>query len=318
MDTQESPENQSEEAAPDRRELLAQAFEASEAPQEASEASQIAAEAAELEDEAPEPPVWEKPPTSWKKDYHETWSKADPQLRQYVLQREEEMREGVRSSIERASFGEKMQKAIEPYMPTIQGLGIEPTVAVQSLMQADHILRTAAPDQKQAYFMQLAQQYGINLNGVEFTGAPVDPVVYNLQNELNAVRGEVVGWKQQQEQAQAAALQAEINEFAQTAEFFEDAKDDMIKLLQSGAASDLQDAYRKAIRLNDTLFEREQQSRQAQAEAEKRAAANAAAKAAKAAAVSVRSSTPGFKTAPKAQDRRSLLLEQLDSMSERF
>jgi hypothetical protein len=27
----------------------------------------------------------------------------------------------------------------------------------------------------------------------------VDPMVYQLQNELNQVRGEVMGWKQQQE-----------------------------------------------------------------------------------------------------------------------
>lgn len=316
MDTQESPEAAPEESTADRRELLAQQFEQSEAPQEAPEAP---VEAAEAQDEPDEPPVWEKPPTSWKRDYHEAWGKADPTLRQYVWQREEEMREGIRASLDRASFGEKMQKAIEPYMQTIQGLGIEPSAAVQALMQADHILRTAQPEQKQAYLAQLAQQYGVNLGSMDgYQPGPVDPQIYNLQNELNAVRGEVVGWKQQQEQAQAATLQAEINEFAKTAEFFEDARENMILLLQSGAASNLQDAYRKAIRLDDTLFEREQQSRQAEAEAKKRAEADKAAKSAKAAAVSVRSSTPGVKMAPKAQDRRSLLLEQLNDIADRF
>jgi hypothetical protein len=45
---------------------------------------------------------------------------------------------------------------------------------------------------------------------------------------------------------------------------------------------------------------------------------NRAAKAARAAAVSVRSSTPGTNTASKAQDRRSLLAEQFDALSERL
>jgi dsDNA-binding SOS-regulon protein len=92
----------------------------------------------------------------------------------------------------------------------------------------------------------------------------------------------------------------------------------MIQLLQSGVATDLQDAYDKAVRLDPNLFETIQQSKQAEVDAQKRAAANKAAKSARAAAVSVRGSAPGTITATKAQDRRSLLAEQFDSMSERL
>ena len=80
----------------------------------------------------------------------------------------------------------------------------------------------------------------------------------------------------------------------------------------------LEDAYNKALRLNPELFERVQQAQQAEANAKKSAELNRAAKAARAAAVSVRSSTPGTNTAPKAQDRRTLLAEQFDAMSERL
>jgi hypothetical protein len=146
----------------------------------------------------------------------------------------------------------------------------------------------------------------------------VDPTVYALQNELNSVRGEVNNWKQQQEQAQNSALLGEINQFSQKAEHFEEARPVMIQLLQSGVATDLQDAYDKAVRLDPNLFETIQQSKQAEVDAQKRAAANKAAKSARAAAVSVRGSAPGTITATKAQDRRSLLAEQFDSMSERL
>ncbi len=125
-------------------------------------------------------------------------------------------------------------------------------------------------------------------------------------------------WKQQQEAAQNQALLSEINSFAEKAEFFEDARPTMIQLLNSGMAQNLEDAYNKAVRLDETLSSKLQQSLQAKTEAAKRESANKAAKAARAAAVSVRSSTPGVNTATKAQDRRSLLAEQIESLNERF
>ena len=313
MDTQDQ-------AAPtedtvDRKELLMQQFEEAEAPQEAQPVE------AEEPEEAAEEPVWAKPPSSWKREYHEPWQTVDPKLREYIWQRDEETRNGVEPLRAKAQFAEQMQQAIQPYENTIRGLGIQPAQAVQALMQADHVLRTSAPEQKRAYLAQLAQQYGITLDGSEYyppAGGPVDPMIYNLQNELNSVRGEIVGYKQQQEEAQNQMLLSEINSFADKAEYFEDARPTMITLLQSGVATTLEDAYEKAIRLNDDLFQKSQQSRQAEAETERKSAANRAAKAAKAAAVSVRSSTPGATTSTKAQDRRALLLEQFSSMSERF
>jgi hypothetical protein len=110
----------------------------------------------------------------------------------------------------------------------------------------------------------------------------------------------------------------EINGFAQKAEHFEEARPTMISLLQSGMAETLQDAYDKAVRLDPELFNQIQQAQQAKAAAEKSAQLDRAAKAARAAAVSVRGSTPGTNTAPKAQDRRSLLSEQFDGMTERL
>jgi len=316
VDTQESIAP--EEATVDRKELLAQQFdsvEAAPAPEPAKTEAPV-----EAAPEAEEEPVWSRPPSSWKSEYKEKWSTADPDFRKYVWQREDEMRAGVQPLLGKAEYAEKMQKAVEPYMTTIQGLGIDPASAVQALMQTDHNLRTLPQQQKVAYLAQLAAQYGINLGEADaaLQGEAVNPTIYALQNELNNVRGEVVGWKQQQEAAQNQILEAEISAFAKKAEHFEEVRPTMIQLLNSGVASNLEDAYEKATRLNDTIFDRIAQGRQAQAEAAKREAADKAAKAAKAAAVSVRSSTPGVRTPTKAQDRRSMLLEQLDNINERF
>ena len=296
---------------PDRRELLSQQFDEvqNEAPVEAVKPQ------VEPEPE-PEPPVWERPPASWKKDYHEAWTTADPKLKEYAWKREEEMKAGVQPLLSKAQFADQMQQAIDPYMNNIRGLGIEAPQAVKALMEADNVLRHGTPQQKQQYFAQLAQQYGINMGEVQVQ--PTDPNFYAIQNELAQVRGEVLNWKQQQEAAQNQALLSEINQFQAKAEYFEEARPIMIQLLNSGVAQDLDDAYQKAIRLDNDLFTKHQQASQGAADAAKREASNKAAKAAKAAAVSVKSSTPGAATATKAQDRRSLLMEQFDNMSERF
>ena len=298
---------------PDRRELLSQQFDEvqNEAPVEAVKPQ------VEPEPEiAPEPPVWERPPASWKKDYHEAWTTADPKLKEYAWKREEEMKAGVQPLLSKAQFADQMQQAIDPYMNNIRGLGIEAPQAVKALMEADNVLRHGTPQQKQQYFAQLAQQYGINMGEVQVQ--PTDPNFYAIQNELAQVRGEVLNWKQQQEAAQNQALLSEINQFQAKAEYFEEARPIMIQLLNSGVAQDLDDAYQKAIRLDNDLFTKHQQASQGAADAAKREASNKAAKAARAAAVSVKSSTPGAATSTKAQDRRSLLMEQFDNLNERF
>lgn len=316
-----------------RREMLSAQFDEAEAAAPEPERAQPAEKprdevgkfakataAAPAEETTEEDPVWRRPPASWKKDYHETWNLADDKLKQYAWQRESEMKAGVEPLISKAQFADQMQEVLNPYMNTIQGLGIDAPKAVKALMEADHALRYSTPQEKRQYFARLAQSYGVNLNemGNDLPQQAVDPTIYALQNELNNVRGEVQGWKQQQEQQQNQALLGEINNFSQKAEHFEEARPAMIQLLQSGMATDLDDAYDKAIRLNPELFDAVQSGRQAEADATKRAAANTAAKRARAAAVSVKGSTPGTVTNTKAQDRRSLLAEQFDNISDRL
>lgn len=271
-------------------------------------------------DQSVEEPLWKRPPASWRREQHEVWNAADPRMQEYAYQREEQMRAGVAPFQEKARYADQMQQVIEPYMQTIQGLGIEPYQAVGALMNADYTLRNSSPQDRLVYFAKLAQSYGVDLNQVGRLPqqSPVDPMVYTLQNELNNVRGEVQSWKNQQEQVQTTALLGEIDKFSQTVYHFEEARPAMIQLLQGGMADDLQDAYNKAVRIDPNLFDAVYQSQQAGVGVEKRAAANRAAKSARAAAVSVRSSTPGAQTTTRAQDRRSLLAEQFDAMNERL
>jgi len=311
-----------------RRAILEEGFEAAEKGEpienigQRDEKGRFARQTAEPEQTDEEMPVWKRPPVSWKKDFHDIWAKADPKMQEYAWQREEQMRQGVEKVMTKAQFADAMQEAIAPYLPTIQGMGLSPEKAVSALMQADYTLRNAQPQQKLQLFAQLAQSYGINLGAVAGNpNAPqtsVDPLVYQLQNELNNVRGEVMGWKQAQEMQQNQVLLDEINIFSQKAEHFEEVRPAMIQLLQGGMAETLDEAYEKAVRLDKDLSDRVQKAQQAEQATKQAREYTRAAKAARAAAVSVRSATPGVNTAPKAGDRRAILEEQFADLESRL
>jgi hypothetical protein len=323
LDTQDQIIPEDDDKAIDRKELLAQQFddvETNEQPKPRAENGKYVAAKDATAVEPVEEPVWKRPPSSWKRDYHEVWQTADPRLQEYAYKREEEMRAGIEPLRSKAQFADQMNEAIAPFMNTIRGQNLDAPSAVKALMEADHNLRYSSQEQKMAHFANLARAYGVDLNGVssQSQNAPIDQNYYAVKNELNNVRGEIANFKQQQEQAENQSMLGEINIFANKAEYFEEARPVMIQLLQSGVAGTLEEAYEKAIRLNDDIFSQTQQRSQAEAAAQKSSSANRAAKAAKAAAVSVKSSTPGAKTSTKAQDRRSMLLEQFDSVNERF
>ena len=310
------------EAPDNRRELLSQQFDevAEPAKYQREDSGKFASNDKPLEKAVEEPieePVWKRAPASWKKDYHDVWQTADPKMQEYAWQREEQMRKGVEPLISKAQFADQINEVVNPYLQTIQGMGLDTPKAVKALLEADHMLRTSNGQEKLQLFSRLAQQYGVNLNEVNFQQG-VDPTIYALQNELNNVRGEVIGWKQQQEQAQNQQLLGEIEKFSSKAEHFEEARPTMIQLLQSGVAQTLEDAYEKAVRLDPELFDSVQVSKQAELDNAKRVAADRAAKSARANAVSVKSSTPGMATKNNAQDRRSLLAEQFDQITARL
>jgi hypothetical protein len=309
------------EAPDNRRELLSQQFDevaqAEPAKFERDDAGKFASNNDKTIEEPVEEPVWKRAPASWKKDYHDVWQTADPRMQEYAWQREEQMRKGVEPLISKAQFADQISEVVNPYLQTIQGMGLDTPKAIKALLEADQMLRTSNGQEKLQLFGRLAQQYGVNLNEVNFPQG-VDPTIYALQNELNNVRGEVNGWKQQQEQAQNQQLLGEIEKFSSKAEHFEEARPTMIQLLQSGVAQTLEDAYEKAVRLDPELFDSVQISKQAELDNAKRVAADRAAKSARANAVSVKSSTPGMATKNNTQDRRSLLAEQFDQITARL
>lgn len=234
---------------------------------------------AEAPTEVPVEPVVEelKMPSSWKKEYAEKWAALPPEMKGEVLRRESDMHKGIEGYKQDAQFGQSMKSAITPYMATLNSLGISPDKAIGELMAADHRLRYGSPQEKHAYFSQLAQTYGIDLGQMPEQGQ-IDPHIQQLQNEIHGLKQTQNQWFTSQQQQQDQALNSEIESFKAGHEHFNDVAPEMAALIQAGVVSTLQEAYDRAVYANpNTRAQLEAKQRQ---ESEKKALETAAAKAA--------------------------------------
>lgn len=194
-------------------------------------------------------------PNTWRKEVADKWATLPAEVQAEVEKREADFHKGIEQYKSKAQFADAMEKAITPYAATIQSLGITPDKAIAELMAADHRLRYSSPQDKQAYFMQLAQSYGIDLGNLQQAPqTPIDPNVSAMQQRVQQLEG----WIQQQnmmsKQQEEAALNNEVAKFAAdpSHSHLETVRPQMIELLQAGIASSLQDAYEQALWRNPT------------------------------------------------------------------
>jgi len=271
-------------------------------------------------------------PTTWKKEYLPLWDKMDRgenltpeearKMLEYSTQRESEYKKGVSAYKAEADNARALTEAISPFVPELQKNGIHPAAWINNLGRAHMILSQAPYQQKVELFNKLAQDYGIDLNlahSGENTTQYQDPQAFALRqqiDQLNQQVQQVASWREQQEQN---VLMNEIQRFSSDVDkhpHFEAVREQMAQLLENGLANDLETAYAKAVRLNDEVWQTEQ-NRLLQQATNQASQAQRVAKA-KAAAVSPKSVTPNVSAqATDKKDRRSILAEQMGELGSR-
>ena len=227
------------------------------------------------------------PWASWKKDAQSTLSQLPPETQRMIQEREEQFHKGIEQYKSDAQYGRTLGRALSPHMEYLNQIGVSPDVAIDKLIQAEKMLRTSDPQTRVQAFMKLAHDYGIDANSL--TNVPFDPYKYQLEQQLAQQQATLQQITQSRQMAEEAQLGQTIEQFAQQHEYFDEVRETMADLLDKGLAGDLNDAYSKAVRLNDNVFARTTQSVQANPVQR----ANNAAKAAKAAAVQVKGSPVG-------------------------
>lgn len=237
------------------------------------------------------------PYSSWKKEAQAELSKLPENVQQMIQERETQFHKGIQQYKEDAVYGRSLKQTLGQYDPYFQELGTDAQQAIPMLLNAEMTLRKGSPDQKAQMLMQLAHDYGIDVNQLAQT--PFNPVEYQLRQQLANLQNQVAGLGQSRQMAEEANLSQTIEQFAEGREYFEDVRETMADLLDRGLANDLDDAYTKALRLNDDVFNKWNANQQSTQERQRLEQANKAAKAAKSSAVSVVGSPTGSTRAPE-------------------
>lgn len=195
-------------------------------------------------------------PKSWAKEMHESYLKLDPSIQDYIDQREESMHRGIEQYKEFNEFGRQMNQAIAPYRDLIQREGIDAPRAVQALMNAHKILRESAPAQKTEYFMRLAKDYGVSLDGNQEV-EQIDPTVKALMDKVSNLEGSLNQRQQAERDAAYKSVTSEVEAFAadKAHPYFDEVSDDIVMLLKTGI--DLKEAYEKAVWANPVTRQKE-------------------------------------------------------------
>jgi len=222
--------------------------------------TEVAAAADKPEGAAPaatDPAAQAKPhdafPSTWRKELSETWSALPENVREQVHRREQQFHDGIRQYKDAAGFGSTIAQEMLPYQRIMQQRGVTPQTVVRDIMASLNTMVTGNEESKAQVFLKMADDYGINIDTVmslrqraPSQAAPdFSPVLQRVQQLETRIQQADQQREQElrdeDERTVLAFLNDPKNEHARTV------AEDMTALLVNGRATNLQEAYEKAI-----------------------------------------------------------------------
>jgi len=182
-------------------------------------------------------------PTSWSPEAKAEWAKLSPALQQAVIKREKEVSDGFAQKSNELQTWKQVEGVLAPRRSQFQQLGFKTDVeAINHLLAfSDSYARDPA-----GTIAFLAKQAGL-----QSPQGMVQPQQSIQQPDIARVV---------QDQLGMVFAQREIEDFkSETAKYphFEKLRPVMSELLMSGRAENLEAAYKKAMRLDDDLYQQE-------------------------------------------------------------
>jgi hypothetical protein len=223
-------------------------------------------------------------PQSLPDDVKKVWSTLPPEVQQVWAKRESEATQKITTDGQRIKALSSFEEALAPFQARLQQVQAPPAEYVRRLAAADQML---ASNPLQG-IQEVARLYGIDLRQA-VTGQP-DPSSA-LHSKIHELETRLSEREQADQQARLNAANQQIEQFKKDRPYFDEATDMMDKLIRSGAAKGLEDAYDMAINAHPEI--RAKRDTEAKAEAEKKAAEEAKAKAARDAKISPLARRPG-------------------------
>lgn len=225
------------------------------------------------------PPAAIEPPVSWSAQAKAEFAKVPPIVQREILKREADIAKGLDERTAKLKGYAPIEAALEPIRQQLELNGLDPASWIRRVAAAELYLQRNPAEAIQ----WLAKQYGVNLAAPQQPAEDeyVDPQVAALKSKLDQLTGYLQQTAVAQQHAMTGQLQSQIEAFradpAHT--YFEEARQDMAALIQTGRATDLKQAYDMAIwarpdlRTKIMASERAAEEAKRKAEAEKRASA---------------------------------------------
>ncbi|MBV8649690.1 hypothetical protein [Paludibacterium sp.] len=257
-----------------------------------------------------------KAPDAWSPAAKAKFAELPADIQAEINRREAEVHKGFTAQDDQRKAGKAFNDLVTPYLPMIRAEGGDPLSAVQSLLQTAYTLRAAGPEQKEQMFIQLANQFGVNMQGIfnrlSQGAQQTPPQVAQLQQQLQQLQQQISQGSQNAEAQAEAQLKAEIERFASDPKntYFSNVRSEMAALMSAGRAKDLQEAYDMACWARPDIRPLLMQQSVQQTEQQKQAEARAKAEKARAAGVSV-TGAPAGSAMPGTVDPNASLRDQL-------
>jgi hypothetical protein len=197
------------------------------------------------------------------RDVQEYIAKRDGQQNDAIVR----LQDNLRQQEQFVKSFDDLSRTILAYKDDFARRGITATQGIANLLAVQKSLE----QQPFNTWVEIGRRVGIDLGQILQT-AGIDPRTINiqpqqpnqevsaLQAELRNARAEVAEVKRRLEHQDHSAQQWElsqanqaITDFAKDKPYFEQVREDMAVLLQTGRAATLADAYTKACRMNDTV-----------------------------------------------------------------
>jgi hypothetical protein len=178
------------------------------------------------------------------------------QLVDYLNQRESEFTSGVSTYRAEAMQAKELTDAIAPFVAEIERNGAKPAQWLANIGNTHYALVNGNPQQKLEAFAKLAQDYGVPLHGVaQAEQGQYDPILMQQMQQNAEVQNRITSMQQWQEQQESRALEQQINSYRASPDYphFDAVSQEMAKMIQTGFASSIEEAYPLAVRMRQDL-----------------------------------------------------------------
>lgn len=302
------PENE-----PDIRDVISDAIDQIEQPEQETEEQKaerlrdekgrFAPKASEPETQpeaAPEEPAYQPKLNGYTAEAREVLSKLPPDVQKLIDEREEKFHRGIDVYRDKAQFADQVNKIISQDADYLRQYNVTPDQFLSRLVSVERQLRSNDPRVRIQALQGIAHDYGIKPEVL--SQVPFDPYAYQLQQQNQFYRDQIEQTRASTQMAEVEQIKGTLAEFAQSHPYFDDVRTIMADLIDKGLASDIEEAYAKAIRFDDNVFQKYQASQLEEMKRQELEKANQAAKAAKAVNVQVKSGSPAGISRPGTYD----------------